>query len=347
MRNLTLFLFTLALSCFSYGAEKCNYDQSLIKHAKTYSFKSLLVTSAELSSEICLIKLNEKSDKSRLKMLANIWKETALTTLEPLKSAGVDLTEGVSLLADAFASAEPGTMVVNTVPRNFWRITIPKSGGSPITQQGLVEETSNTLCEDTTVGYGKTCMAVLEDFRVAVHATNADKNRLDMERALTNIGIYSKAWDRYFDDARSLTPWELALNTYFYKKELQKDSFVLPPKNQWFLFHPSVVIENVPEAIEGSQQKGAFSMEWVGFNRWNSKVPLGLSVVSTYADRQGVDNTRHGVMLHLYNDYSIGYTGIGGDDKGIFISMDLLKLTQSKESRSESYKKIVEQYQSQ
>lgn len=346
MRIIATVFVLLLFSKVCFSAEICSYDHSKMKLSKDYAFTPLFSASKDLSSEICLLQVGEKSDKTRLARLASVWEAAALEQTVRLNEAGVDLTEAITLLAKSFADNAPGGMEVNRTPNKFWRVKVPNPGGRPQMKQGLVTDEVNQKCTDKTTGYGKPCVAVLEDFRMAVHAVNADKNRVEMETALSNIGLYSKAWDRYFDEARSLTPWELALNTVLYKKELQKDTFVMPPNYQWFLFHPSIVIENVADALDGSQQKEAFSLEWFGINRWNTKFPIGISAVSTYADRMGVDDTRHGVMLHLFNDYSIGYTGIGGDDQGIFITMDLLKLAQSKQQRFDSYKKKVEEYRS-
>lgn len=339
----------LALSAVNFCAyanstEPCAYNHDEIELADDYSFRSLFEISKAISVQLCLHQIEAVFSTQELEGLAKRWETEALKELAPLKTAGVNVDPGIIALSLSFASARPGGLVVNTVPTNSWQVRTPRQGGGANTEQGIVPQESNAQCLNTQTGYGKTCMAVLNDLYLAVSAANADKNRVDLEKALSNIGLYSAAWDSYFTEARSLTPWELALNTYLYKDELSKDSFVLPPQSQWFLLHPSIVVENVSDALDGDQQKEALSLEWIGFNRWNASIPYGLSIVSTYADRSSVDDTRHGVMLHVNNSFSVGFTGIGEDDKGVFINVDLLKMLQSKDKRFNDYKNKIKEY---
>lgn len=46
-------------------------------------------------------------------------------------------------------------------------------------------------------------------------------------------------------------------------------------------------------------------------------------------------------MLHLYNSYFIGYTGLGEDKKGVFININLLELVNEKENSVAIKRKFI------
>ncbi len=69
--------------------------------------------------------------------------------------------------------------------------------------------------------------------------------------------------------------------------------------------------------------------------------PVGVSFVSVYADRSDVDDFGLGVMLHVNNNYSLGVTWRDGDT-GFFLTVDLLKLFEDKQSNFQKYKDKIE-----
>ncbi|WP_156168074.1 hypothetical protein [Vibrio coralliirubri] len=148
---------------------------------------------------------------------------------------------------------------------------------------------------------------------------------------------YGKEWDNYFDNARSQTFLDRMVTAGFNRKELTKKEFALPPKLQYFLFHPNALLEYVDDASDGNQFKAALAVEWFGINAWRSclgaNFGCGASIVSTYSDRAGVDDFGHGVMLHINNSYSLGVTTRDGDI-GYFVTVDLLKIFEDKKSEA-------------
>jgi hypothetical protein len=144
-------------------------------------------------------------------------------------------------------------------------------------------------------------------------------------------------WDAYFEKGRPQTFWDIAVTTLIEYKHLKKDQLVGPPKRQWFVLHPNVVIENVDAAPDGDQLGGAIAIEWIGVNWWNLKVPIGVSVTSLYSDRPGVDDVGHGITLYFANKYCIGWANHGGDH-GFYVSIDALKLIDSKKAKLEQYR---------
>ncbi|NGO00139.1 hypothetical protein G5S52_21675 [Grimontia sp. S25] len=151
---------------------------------------------------------------------------------------------------------------------------------------------------------------------------------------------YGKQWNRYFDEGRSQTLIDRPFTAWFYSDELSSQNFVLPPKYQLFLAHPSVLMEYVGDANDGSQFEAALAVEWLGINAWQScfgaDFACGASLVSTYSDRAGVDDIGHGLMLHVKNSYSFGATVRDGD-VGYFITVDLLKAFEDKQSEVKAW----------
>jgi hypothetical protein len=160
-----------------------------------------------------------------------------------------------------------------------------------------------------------------------------------MERDLTKTKDYyaalSKSWGRYLEESRSQT-WldELATSTFY---SPDKEKLIGPPSTQYFFFHPTVVIENVSNAIDGEQQKEAIGLELFGFNWWQTTIPFGASIGWVQADRQSAKDLGTAIFLHLDNAYTLGYSK-HDDDSGWFITVDLLKTFSDKRSELKVWK---------
>jgi hypothetical protein len=131
------------------------------------------------------------------------------------------------------------------------------------------------------------------------------------------------------------------------KKHFYKDYLVGPPKRQWHAIQPGVVIENVSDAEDGENVEYSLAMEWIGINWWEDSIigiPLGVSLVSIYADRSTVNDVGHGVMFHFDNKYSVGVSDHDGDT-GIFVTMDLLKLFMDKKKNIVTYREKIHSIQ--
>ena len=109
---------------------------------------------------------------------------------------------------------------------------------------------------------------------------------------------------------------------------------------QWFALHPSVIIENVSEAVDGQELQESLALELIGFNYWKDgcfNTACGASLIASYADREGIEGLGWGVMFYADNAYSFGVTK-HGNDAGFFINVDLLKLFQDKKKSFQQYK---------
>lgn len=144
-----------------------------------------------------------------------------------------------------------------------------------------------------------------------------------------NIRTLRGEWDAYFESARGMTTLELALNSYLHRKD-ETTKFAGPPRRQWVLLHPEIVIEQVRGAADGEETDEALALELVGLNYWDQRGapwyrPSGGSVTLLYSDKASTDDLGIGFQLYFRSAYSIGYSNRGGED-GVFVSVDLLKL---------------------
>ncbi len=191
------------------------------------------------------------------------------------------------------------------------------------------------------------CEALLESFAVAINQYKEPYVRLSADATTKKIIVLRKAWDSYFENARSQTLWDALLTTKMEEDYLTQDRLVGPMQRQWFLVHPSVVIENVSDSVIGQETLQGLAVEWVGVNWWDKEtspigIPFGVSLASIYSSRPNVDDAGHGVMMTFNNALSIGWADHGGDD-GYYVSFDFLSLLTEKKERWKDYKKEIKE----
>lgn len=168
----------------------------------------------------------------------------------------------------------------------------------------------------------------------------ANQQKLDLHRRNTE-------WKNYFEKARAQYWWELKFNSLIYDLKNQRKQVCgdgndkvaascarigafEPPHDQFIVLHPTAALEYIDGAKDGEQFKPAAVMEWLGYNHWSWKkdgamgLALGASVISTYADRDGTKDLRHGFVLHVNHRYSAGMS-FGDGKTGFFVSADLGK----------------------
>jgi hypothetical protein len=191
-------------------------------------------------------------------------------------------------------------------------------------------------------GNDQGCKALLEDLAVAVNDYKASYRDLSLQKTRNALATLSSEWDSFLANARSQTLLDLGLTTFLERKHFDKDYLVGPPRRQWALLHPSLVIEHASDAPAGDRDKLTGAIEWLGVNWWSDSsplfgVPFGISVASVYADRPGFESVGHGVMLHVDNKYSLGWASRSGDNS-FYLSLDLLKFIEDKQKQFERYK---------
>lgn len=208
---------------------------------------------------------------------------------------------------------------------------------------------------------GPFCEQALKTGKVMVREWKiADKVGTETSKG-TITAIYKQVneknakWNKFLYDSKPMLPLDIILtdgiNGAWPSSDQYKEGFREPPATQWFLLHPSVGMEYVPNADDGEQFKPMLYVEVIGANRWDEKnrwldywglrTWSGLSFVASFADRAGVEDFGGGAVVTFENIYSVGVTQYGGDT-GYFLSLDLANLWRDKyKPRWDEYKSKV------
>lgn len=193
---------------------------------------------------------------------------------------------------------------------------------------------------------GASCKALLQSLKIAIEQYKRPYVNRSGENLARRAGELMSEWDRYFEQARAQTLLDAVLTTAMAQDHLAQSKLVGPMEKQWFVVHPSIVIENVSAAADGDELSEALAIEWIGVNWWDGVsspigYPFGVSLASVYSDRAEVEEVGHGLMLHFGNSISIGVTDHDGDT-GVAVTVDFLSLMAKKKQHWEDYKKGIE-----
>ncbi|MGY0615607.1 hypothetical protein [Vibrio sp. FJH11] len=129
-------------------------------------------------------------------------------------------------------------------------------------------------------------------------------------------------WERYYEKGRAQTILDEFVSYQFNKSHYTQSAISGPAKVQYFFLHPSLLVENVPDAVKGHRTEFSLGVEVIGFNMWDWKVPFGMSATVVYTDRVGVSDFGYGPTLHFYNAFSVGYNFRGHGD-GFYFDVNL------------------------
>jgi len=298
---------------------------------KNFLFPETFKSAQLLSKELCLIANQTEPNFLSAKPVADAWKDAAMNESKTIRDIGVVLKAQIDKLYEAILDGLP-----------FKNFEVDKTNLTySVSGSNLQVIADNEKCKTTR--FKVNCYEVLDQLRVALNTTNNAVNATEITRVSESIGLYSELWGNYFEKARSQTFLELSVNTYLYRDQLKKDEFVPPPDYQVIFLHPSIALEYISDADDGEEQSEALVIEWLGINWWDMKVPFGVSFITSYSDRDSVDDVGMGLMFHVNNNYSIGITDHDGDH-GVLVTLDLLKLFEDKKSNLEKFKAKAEQY---
>lgn len=165
-------------------------------------------------------------------------------------------------------------------------------------------------------------------------------------KSIQDLNKIERKWEDFYKRSRSQTLLEMAYNGKQFQDDNSVDGFAGPPDSQTILLHPSIVIENVNDAVDGQQEKEAILLELWGKNYWENEgiVPSGYSFGVLLADRAERDYA-FGVALHFENTMTLGFSFRHNDSEeaGVFITYDLLKGLQDKKQTINAYRKKFEQ----
>jgi hypothetical protein len=191
-----------------------------------------------------------------------------------------------------------------------------------------------------------TCKALLDDLSTAIEQYKKPYVHLSGKKLSERTSVLRSEWDHYLETARSHTLLDATFTTFMEKEYLAQDRLVGPMQKQWFLIHPSIVVENVSDASDGDEISEALAIEWIGVNWWHEDsspigYPIGVSLTSVFSDRASVDDIGHGLMFHFDNSMSVGWSDHDGSDS-IYVTVDFLNLLAEKKGRWGDYRKSVE-----
>lgn len=210
---------------------------------------------------------------------------------------------------------------------------------SDTSKTGILKDPGDATC--SIKGRKVSCLDILEDLEVAINDYNVSYREHTLNRTGEILDGLSSEWDDFLTNGRSQTLLDLAVTTYFERKHFRKPYLVGPPKRQWSVLHPSLVIEHASDAMSGDKDEMTVAVEWIGVNWWGDAspfgIPFGVSLASVYADRPNVDSVGHGLMLHFDNRYSLGWASRSGDNS-FYFSLDLLKFVEDKKTQFQRYK---------
>ncbi|OBT08221.1 hypothetical protein A9267_10920 [Shewanella sp. UCD-FRSSP16_17] len=159
------------------------------------------------------------------------------------------------------------------------------------------------------------------------------------DESLKGIRKKSAAWDKFSDNSRFQFPIDILFTSWIYSETLTDGrNLNFPPNYQYFLLHPSLVIEHFSAEQSGDKDKLGLAVEWGGFNRWDADIPWGISLASVYSDRVEGNSIGHGLMFHIYNNFSFGFANRGGSDNSFYINMEIKDWFGEIQDKYKSYK---------
>lgn len=203
----------------------------------------------------------------------------------------------------------------------------------------LIFSVDRAACNAQLTTAGTDCLTLLQEFMsIYTYAHNTLASPLALKHHLYLVKL-EKDWDDFLDNSKSQMPWEMLINGWRFKQDQKPGLWSPPPEDQIIFFHPSIVIENVSDAIDGENTEEALMLEVIGYNSWQSEnwyTPTGASLVTLYADRNQTKDWGMGVAIHFDNNLTVGFSR-HDDENGVFVSVDLWKLFTDKKSVLERY----------
>lgn len=191
------------------------------------------------------------------------------------------------------------------------------------------------------------CATLLNALAIAINQYQYPYARLEGAR----LGEYGKElslqWIRYAETSRAQTLWDITFTSFMENRRLARGPLSGPMARQYFIVHPSLILEYVDEVDPQEKLAQALAIEWLGINWWDSEssplgIPVGVSVASVYSSRVSTEDIGHGVLFHFFNNVSLGVTSRKGK-LGAVLTLDLLSLIARGEERSSRYLSDLEE----
>jgi len=199
------------------------------------------------------------------------------------------------------------------------------------------EQSRRQKAECDRLGFSS-CAAALEDLRRAIAPYNYFIKAGHINTVIKTLHSLNKQWNRFSENSRHQTFIDKLLTTTIYQDQFNGKDWAGPPKYQYFMIHPDLVLDQYSMANHGEQTKVSLALEWGGINKWDGKVPLGFSVATVYSDRSVGKRFGTGAMFHIDNDYSIGVVYRGDNHYSVFVNLNLFNWFTEKQDKYDLYK---------
>ena len=333
---LTVFL----IACFQFSQADELAAQACEINASEYSYFPKTAKSIELAlTDICLLKRDQVDTAAFERFTFAAINEAHVESREVLGEYGEYLLDlSGKLWSNKSGDIDYPSFYYVLVPRTGVHFTFDGERSETITREKMAQcDTQYGDCENKLKQLGR----ILN----ALGASMRDQRIVDVQGMLATI---EKRWDSFGEEARSQNMLGIMLTTYFYEKNpAYNHRFQPPPKAQWHVLQPNIIIENVSDALDGDEIQEAIAIEILGYNRWHGEdgcfgLPCGVSAIATYADRGGVQDEGWGLMFHLDNAYSFGVTK-HGSDTGFFINVDLMKFFEDKKEKVTDFRARIKE----
>jgi len=197
----------------------------------------------------------------------------------------------------------------------------------------------NTFCTKQFKGAAN-CIEVIEEFKTITDKLTTFQKLSVIQKHNAYVKINNSNWNKFAENSRFQTFIDVSFTSLIYRGHLSNSKDIItPPPLQLFAIRPGIVYEHFNHANKGEKDELAISLEWVGFNAWDLKIPFGVSVASIYADRKNGKSLAHGLMFHVNNSFSFGVASRGSDDTSIFVNVEFMDWFGEKQNKLMQYKK--------
>jgi hypothetical protein len=305
---------------------------------------------SQLLDTATLAKTSAEKSKALADLLTKLQEVVMTEVIDPTRRD--QLTGKLSEVLSAIIENARRELTGNVLSTTGWRVTeVTRNGTQVVKSEAFPDTDFNAPIRDGCSGAlpTTTCEAAIEDFESTMRTHTAVEGTLGVlhEQDLTQFRelfeTRHKMWEAYRTHARPQYPWEWVLNGVLYEDDRPKDVAGNPrgpaslPKGQLILLHPGVGLERFDHKnIDQTQNNPTLFIEWLGYNglQWDygtGKLSggLGISLISTYAQRDDASDWSNGVMFWLQNKYGLAVTR---NDSGssIMLSVDLSELFRDK-----------------
>lgn len=316
------------------------------------NFRELAEASASINRDLCEALFEPLGAGSRAELAATEaqWREALLNFAETSRAQALRIAKVVPVenfdrpFAHLRARLDQGN--INSLALPGFSVDRGMDGSfmfhfNDRAESARIQMADNAACQSQ---FELTCGELLEEFRRAFLQYKSAYSRVTADRTLDQIDELSEDWREFLATARSQTLLDLGLTTRRESDHFKQGYLVGPPGRQWFLLHPNLVYEHLSGAPDGFETKPGIALEIIGINYWRKSDsplpwPFGVSLATSFVDRPETDDVGFGLMFHVDNRYSLGFSHYDGGEFGVYLTVDLLNAINDKKKVFGDYKK--------